>query len=129
MGHTLITQRLEAQSCWGYKNAGSAKSPSYSKNVGCTSKKNPKAKPAKLTEFFSTSSDPRKKLTYPSSSTPCSRPDLVDYDHQEAFGLGTSTEHTLQKLFHSFREDLQVDFLHMMSEFGHTSSGHQNKAH
>lgn len=26
-------------------------------------------------------------------------------------------EHTLQKLFHLFREDLQVDFRQMMSEF------------
>lgn len=85
-----------------------------------TSKKNPKSKPAKLTEFFPSSSqffDPRKKLTYPTSPSQSFRPESVDYDHSKATGSGSLTELTLQKLFHSFSEDLQVDFRHMMGEF------------
>lgn len=88
--------------------------------MGGTSKKNPKAKPAKLTEFFRTSSqssEPRKELTYPSTPTTSCWPESVDLNHQEASGSHTATEHTLQKLFHSFREDLQDDFRHMVSEF------------
>lgn len=81
--------------------------------MGGTNKRNPK-------EFFSTSSqssDPRKELTFPSSPTPSSRPDSVDNDLPDASGSVTPTEQTLQKLFYSFREDLQVDFHHMMTEF------------
>lgn len=88
--------------------------------MGGTTKKNPKTKPAKLTEFFNTSSqssDPKKELMFPTSPTPSSRPESVDFDQPEASGSNTSTEYTLQKLFHSFREDLQVDFRRMMQDF------------
>lgn len=88
--------------------------------MGGTTKKNPKSKPAKLTEFFNTSSqssDPKKELTFPSSPAPSSRPESVDLDHPGASGSTSASEYTLQKLFHSFREDLQADFRHMMKDF------------
>lgn len=81
-------------------------------NIRGTSRKNPKTKPAKLPEFFSASSQ-----SFTASPTPTSRPESIDYDHQEVAGSGISPELNLQKLFHSFREDLQVDFRHMISEF------------
>lgn len=88
--------------------------------MGGTTKKNQKPKPAKLTEFFSTSSqssDPKKVLTYPPSPTPSSHPESLDSEQLGAVGPAPSTEQTLQKLFYSFREDFQADFRHMVAEF------------
>lgn len=85
-----------------------------------SSKKNPKSKPAKLTEFFPSSSQPsdtRKELIFPTSPSLPSRPESVDYDRAEATSFVSHSELTLQKVFHSFREDLQADFRHMMTEF------------
>lgn len=83
--------------------------------MGGTSKKNPKAKPDKLSEFFTTtsqSSEPKKELTYPPSPIPSSKAECLELDSQEASGAGPSTEHTLQKRFH-----LQEDFCLMIGEF------------
>lgn len=88
--------------------------------MGGTTKKTLKTKPAKLTEFFSTSSqssEPKKALTFPSSPATSSHPESVDFDPPEASGSNAFTEHTLQKMFHTFREDLQLDFRGMMTEF------------
>lgn len=87
--------------------------------MGGTTKKKQKSKPTKLTELFSTSSqssNPNKELTYPSSPTPSSHPESLESEQLEVAGPVPSTEQNLQKLFHSFREDFQVDFRHMMTE-------------
>lgn len=84
------------------------------------SKEKPQIQASKTHWVFSSSSQPpdsRKELVYPTSPAPYSRPESVDYNHQEAVGANTITELTFQKLFHSFRENLQTDFRHMMSEF------------
>lgn len=87
--------------------------------MGGTSKKNPKAKPARLTEFFPTSqtSDSKKELAYPPSPNSSSRVESVDFDPQDTSGPPLDIEHTMQKLFQSFRESLQDDFCSMMGEF------------
>lgn len=88
--------------------------------MGGTSKKNPRAKPARLTEFFTTTSQPpesKKGLTYPPSPTSSSRAESLDLDSHDNVGPSGSVEHTMQKLLHSFRENLQEDFRSMMGEF------------
>lgn len=95
-------------------------------NLGCryvamggTTKKNPRPKPTKLTEFFNTSSqppDPKRGLLFPSSPTPSSHPDLMDFEPPEESTSGATSELTLQKLFQSFCENLQTDFRRKISD-------------
>lgn len=65
--------------------------------MGGTSKKNPKTKPTKLTEFFqnppSQNQDvPKGRLFPPDSPTPSSRAESVDLESQEAVDNSVITE-------------------------------------
>lgn len=87
--------------------------------MGGTTKKQPRTKPARLTEFFSTASqsqEPKRALNYPSSPTPSSRAESVDMDAQDPPNHLQSVEQTIQKLFHSFRGNLLEDFRSMMTD-------------
>lgn len=54
---------------------------------------------------------------FPTSPTTSSHPDSMDFEQPEESTAGASSELTLQKLFQSFRENLQTDFRGMMKDF------------